>query len=370
MVNGLFLTVLLGVVYCSLIITFAPSLIGFFRLGTDVNSFDATANGIIYLRIICMSMTFAFLNMSFTAIYNGLGKSKLPFIYNSVGLTLNIILDPLLIYGVWRFPRLEVVGAGIATVIAQTTVLVLFILSIKRNFTFFEGIRCFFKIGKEYCQKIIKIGLPPATQSVMFALIAIVVTRIISRWGPIPIAVQKVGSQIEAISWMTASGFSTALSAFVGQNHGASLTKRVWKGYKTAISIMGVVGILASLLLILFPEVLFRIFIREEEALSHGIVYLTILGYSQLFMCLEITTAGAFNGLGKSLPPSIVGIVFNLLRIPSAIVLSAMIGLDGIWWSISGSSIFKGVVLTAWFVYYYKRYYKKAVAYESFKDLH
>ena len=353
--NGLFLTVLIGIIYCTIIVIFAPKLIGFFNLGSDVNSFDSTAAGITYIKIVCMSMTFAFMNVSFTAIYNGLGKSKLPFLYNAIGLVLNIILDPLLIYGIWIFPRLEVAGAGIATVIAQTTVLILFIFSLKRNFTYFDDIKNFLLIRKKYYLKIIKIGLPPATQSIMFALIAIIITRIISRWGPIPIAVQKVGSQIEAISWMTASGFSTALSAFVGQNHGAGIKKRVWKGYLTAISIMGTVGVFTSLLLILFPEPLFRLFIREEEALRHGVIYLTILGYSQLFMCLEITTAGAFNGLGKSLPPSIVGIVFNLLRIPSAIFLSAMIGLDGIWWSISGSSIFKGIVLTCWFVYYCRK---------------
>jgi putative MATE family efflux protein len=358
-INGLFLTILIGLVYSTSIIYLAPTLIGLFNLTPDATLYDTSANGVIYIRIVCMSMPFAFMNVSFTSIYNGLGKSNLPFVYNSAGLFLNIILDPLLIYGLWIFPRLEVAGAGIATVISQSTVFVLFVISLNKNFNFLDQMKNIYVIKKEYFSKIIKIGLPPATQSVMFALIAIIITRFISRWGSIPIAVQKVGSQIEAISWMTASGFSTALSAFVGQNHGACIKKRVWKGYLIAISMMGTVGIFTSLLLILFPEQLFRIFIREEEAIRQGVIYLTILGYSQLFMCLEITTAGAFNGLGKSMPPSIVGIVFNFLRIPSAILLSSMIGLKGIWWSISGSSILKGIVLVVWFVYYYKKSYEK-----------
>ncbi len=126
-----------------------------------------------------------------------------------------------------------------------------------------------------------------------------IIARIIANWGPIPIAVQKVGSQIEAISWMTASGFSTALSTFTGQNYGADNWKRIWKGYLAAMSIMGTIGMLTTALLILGASPLFKLFIPEEEALSYGVTYLRILGLSQFFMCIEITTAGAFNGLGK-----------------------------------------------------------------------
>lgn len=356
-VNGLLLAGILAFLYSIITFSFAPYLINFFKLGTDVNSFNPTSNAISYLRIISCGMIFTFLNPSYTAIYNGLGNSKLPFYFNSVGLLLNVVLDPLLIFGVWIFPELGTQGAAIATVIAQLTVSLIFIFNIKNNFEFFKNMKSIFLISKEHLIKIIKIGLPPATQSAMFALIAIVIARIIVKWGAIPIAVQRVGTQIESLSWMTASGFSTALSAFVGQNHGAGKNLRIWKGYLTAVSIMSGIGIMVSLLLILFPATLFKIFVREPDAIKEGIIYLTILGYSQLFMCLEITTAGAFNGLGKSLPPSIVGISFNLLRIPSAILLSSLIGLNGIWWSISGSSIIKGTVLVLWFVYYYRKIY-------------
>ena len=82
-----------------------------------------------------------------------------------------------------------------------------------------------------------------------------------------------------------------------------------------------------------------------------GVQYLKILSLSQLFMCVEITTAGAFSGLGRTLPPSLVGILFTSIRIPAAMVLTKTpLGLDGIWWSITVSSIFKGSILFAWFL--------------------
>jgi Na+-driven multidrug efflux pump len=73
-------------------------------------------------------------------------------------------------------------------------------------------------------------------------------------------------------------------------------------------------------------------------------------------MCIEITTAGAFNGLGKTIPPSIVGIVFNALRIPGALILSSTaLGLNGVWWAISITSIFKGSILVLWYIYTLKK---------------
>ncbi len=356
--NGILLAAGLSLVYSIIILFLAPQLINFFQLGDNVNSYNPTINAISYLRVVSTGMIFTFLNPTYSAIFNGMGNSKLPFYFNTIGLLLNVVLDPLLIFGVWIFPEMGVKGAGIATVISQFVVSGLFLVTINKSFAILQNNKDIFKISKEHLRKIVKIGLPPSMQSGLFALIAIIIARIIVRWGPIPIAVQRIGSQIESLSWMTASGFSTALSAFIGQNYGACQYNRILKGYQTAIYIMGSIGVLVSIVLIFFPEPLYKIFVREEETIKEGVIYLVILGYSQLFMCLEITTAGAFNGLGKSVPPSLVGIVFNALRIPSALILSYYIGLKGIWWSISGSSILKGTLLVVWFLIYLKKTYK------------
>ena len=88
-----------------------------------------------------------------------------------------------------------------------------------------------------------------------------------------------------------------------------------------------------------------------------GVDYLRILGVSQLFMCLEITSAGAFQGLGKPMLPTFAGVIGNAARIPMAIALSATaLGLNGIWWSISISSIAKGVVVPVCFIMTLRKY--------------
>ncbi|MDF2519867.1 MAG: efflux family protein, partial [Clostridia bacterium] len=126
--------------------------------------------------------------------------------------------------------------------------------------------------------------------------------------------------------------------------------------YFTAIGAISIIGLITTSLLVFLPGPIFSIFIREPEVVKDGIIYLRILGLSQLFMCIEIATAGAFNGLGKTIPPSIVGITMNTLRIPGALLLSMSLGLTGVWWSISISSIFKGLILTSWFIIYLSRH--------------
>lgn len=341
----------IAVIYGLVMVLFRKQLIGFFNL----KDMDIAGMSVSYLLIIGAGMIFFFLPPVFTGIFNGYGDSKTPFIINCIGLGTNIVLDPLLIFGKGPFPRLGVEGAAIATVFAQFMVTAIFIYVIIKRTEFFKGLNLLEKLDLGHIRRIVKLGLPAALQSGAFTVIAMIIAKILVRWGDTPIGVQSVGSQIESISWMTAGGFQTALSAFVGQNYGAGKWDRIYKGYFTALGIISAIGVMTSCLLIFLPGPIFSIFIHEEEVIKEGIIYLRILGFSQFFMCIEIATAGAFNGIGKTVPPSVVGVVMNALRIPGALLLSIPLGLNGVWWSISISSILKGIILTGWFILYLRR---------------
>ena len=340
------MNIILAIIYGATMIIFRKELIGFFNIKGD----DIVSMAISFLSIVSSGMIFFFLPPVLTAIFNGHGDSRTPFIINVVGLIINIILDPFLILGIGPFPRLGVPGAAVSTIFAQFVVTIIYIIVIRKKTDYFEGLNFLQKPDWIHIRKMVKLGMPVAMQSAVFTFIAMIIARILARWGSTPVAVQSVGGQIESISWMTAGGFQTALSAFVGQNFGAKKWDRIYKGYFTALGIIAVIGTITSCLLIFFPGPIFSVFIREPNVIKYGITYLRILGISQFFMCIEITTAGAFNGLGMTVPPSIVGIVLNAMRIPGALLLSAYIGLNGVWWSISISSILKGVILTGWFI--------------------
>ena len=216
-------------------------------------------------------------------------------------------------------------------------------------------------LDRDSAKEIIKWGTPSAAQNCLFSFFAMLIGRIIAAWGATPIAVQKVGSQIESISWMTADGFSAALTAFVGQNYGAGQYERVKEGYKKTLMLSSILGIFATVLLIFGGEWLFSLFINEPEVIKQGADYLRILGYSQVFMCLEITTTGAFFGVGKTMMPSLISTIFTGLRVPAALILASTLalGVDGVWWSISLSSVVKGILLVISFYFMVLKPFKK-----------
>jgi len=351
--TGIHITVAISILYSIVILLLRVPLIEFFNTGND----SVNQMSIQYLVVVAIGMIFPFCNQVFTGIFNGRGDSKTPFKINAIGLVINMILDPLLINGYGPFPEMSVIGAAIATVFAQAVVFAVFFYTIKFKHSLFKHFSLLIKPNKSEIIAIIKMGLPPAIQSGLFTLISIVIARIIANYGPLPIAVQKVGSQIESITWMTATGFAVALGAFVGQNYGAKQYQRVLEGYRTAMRVAFGLGIFNTLLLFFGAKWLFMIFIREPDAIALGVDYLRILGLSQLFMCIEITSSGAFNGIGKTEPAAITSILFNVLRIPMALYFSQMtiLGLNGIWWSITISSVFKGVIVYIWFGLIIKR---------------
>ena len=345
----------MGIVFALLFgvasILFADQMIGFFQLNSEKVISDAK----YYLMITCGLVIFSFVNQIMTGILTAMGNSKASFVATAIGLVLNIVLDPLFIFGWGVIPAMGVAGAAIATVLAQVIVMLVFFYVMKQDIMLFPDVHILGKPQRAYLLDIFRIGLPTALQSMLFSGISMVIARLIAGWGDGAVAVQKVGSQIESISWMSAEGYAAALNSFVAQNYGAGNPERVKHGYRISMKVMLLWGVFCSLVLILCPQWIFQIFLHEEEILPLGVDYLRILGYSQLFMCMEITTAGAFNGLGKTFPPSIVGITLTSARIPLAMVLSSMMGLNGIWWAITISSICKGLVLFGWFLYDLKK---------------
>ena len=327
-------------------VVFADEMIGFFQL----NSAQVIQDAKLYLMITCGLVIFSFMNQIFTGILTAMGNSRTSFIATGIGLVLNIVLDPLFIFGFGAIPPMGVAGAAIATVLAQLVVMLLFLYTILRDTVLFCDVHILHSYSSQHTREIFRIGLPSAVQSMLFSGISMVIARLIAGWGDAAVAVQKVGSQIESISWMTAEGYAAALNSFVAQNHGAKNTDRIREGYRLSMIVMMSWGVFCSLVLIVFPQLIFQVFIQEAEVLPMGVDYLRILGVSQLFMCMEITTAGAFSGLGKTLPPSTVSITLTGARIPMAILLGRWLGLNGVWWAITISSIGKGIVLLGWFL--------------------
>ncbi len=355
--SAIHLNLFLAVFYGLGLLIFRKNLIAFFNLG-DASVVEMAVG---YLTIVASGIVFMFINPVLTSIFNGAGDSKTPFKINLVGLATNMILDPILIRGLGPIPEFGVYGAAFATIISQFLVTIIFIYMMAKSKDEFFRINIFKKVDLPRIKSIFRLGFPVGIQNGLFSIIAMIIARIISVYGPEAIAAQKLGSQIESISWMTANGYSTAIGAFVAQNYGAKKYQRIMKGYVSGVRLMSLIGIGATILLYFFAEPLFKVFMDDPVTLKIGTSYLMIIAVSQWFQTLEISNQGAFNGLGKTIYPSVVGVTFNILRIPMAYFFSRNLGLglDGVWWAIAVSSMFKGLVLFGFFYFIVIKKYRK-----------
>lgn len=347
----------MGLTFALISLIFVHQMVGFFNL-TDPEAYYAAVS---YTRIACGLIVFSFLTVTLTGLYTAQGDSQTPFWANLIGLATNMILDPILILGPGPFPKLGVIGAAIATVTAQFIVMSIMVLGVVRQKkgNVLKGIRLAAAIPGSYLKGICQIGIPSGIQDMTYCFISMILTRMVSGFGAEAIATQRVGGQIESISWHTADGFAAALNAFTAQNYGAGKMDRVKKGYRASLLTVGVWGLLVTAIFVFAPNTIARIFFHEPKAIAIAVSYLIIIGLSEAFLCVEITTIGAISGLGKTHLCSIISILFTSMRIPLAIVLgNTSLGLDGIWWALSSTTMIKGIIFTATFFWITRR--KKA----------
>ena len=331
----------IGCLSAFVLLFFPEQLVGFFEL--EAPEVVRMAQG--YLTVIAWGLPFSLTNILFTSAFNAHGLTRTSFRINATGTLLNLLLDPILIFGL----DMGVEGAAMATVFAHILVFAGFLVRILRYRDlpiFIPGIS-FRKLGD-----ILRIGGPIGVQRVIFMSVSVLLAKIIILWGTTGIAVQKIGLQLEAITYMALWGITSALQIMIGQQFGSKDFRKLRETYYAGIKLAFVISLVSSSLFVFFPEYLFRIFVDEPETLALGRNYLMILGVSQLFMSVEYTSAGAFNALGKSYMNASVSVVFTLARIPLALFLSQYLGwgLNGVWWSITFSSMVKGSLLSGLFL--------------------
>lgn len=338
--SGLIVNGIIAVIYAFILICAGKYFINFLNLNNNI----VERQSYYYLAIHGPILFFGFYNMLYSKIVGSFGNNKVALKISAIGIIANIILDPIFIYVF----DLGVIGAAIATLLSN---IIMFIIYQNKSMLFLrydKKIPIDFNKIKEICI----LGIPMSFQRVLFTLINILLARIIGSFGADAIAAQKIGLQIESITYMVIGGLHGAIASFIGQNYGAKKFDRVFKGYETAIKIGIIYSIFMAIIFMFFNIPIIRLFVRENETIKIASNYLKIVAFSQIFSTIETVSNGTFTGLGLPKIPSIISIVFTALRVPMALVLIKYYGVNGVWISISISSILKG--LTAYLMYILK----------------
>lgn len=342
--TSIVLAMILGTLFGLVLIVFRGPLVGFFNM-QDATVARDTRN---YLFIVSLAMPATFVTSAIVGIFNGTGNTRMPFIVNAIGLVTNMILDPLMIFTF----GLGITGAAIATICAQFLAFLLMVLAVKKSKSRpFEKIRFFKRPDGTFTSQILKWTIPISLQSLFFTVMSMIANRFVNAFGTSAVAVGRVGSQIESLSWLIGGGFGSAVTAFMGQNYGAGKWTRIRKGFRISCIAMAVYGTLITCLIYFGAAFLFSIFLSDPDIVSMGVVYLHILAICQIPQCLEAVAESAFKGTGRTMPPSVVSISSNILRVILAFALSkTALGLSGIWIAITLTASMRGLVTFIWYL--------------------
>ena len=336
---GMILSAVIGLGYAVILIGLGQSFINFLQLNNDQVASDAY----LYLVWSAPMLFFAFFNNLFSRIFASLGNTKSALKISAVGIVVNMILDPILIYIV----KWGVVGAAVGTLIANIIMFIMY-LGVGRGVLAFRFKK---KVDLIKMKEIAQLGAPIAVQRVLFTFINIMLAKMIATFGSDAVAAQKIGLQIESVTYMVTGGLNGAVASFIGQNYGAKKYDRLQKGYRTALSIGIIYAALSTLIFWSFPEQLAELFVKEEATIAIVAGYLHIIAYSQIFNAMEMVSNGFLTGIGRPKIPSYVSVIFTALRLPLAYVCIHYLGVEGIWWSITLSTILKGSVLVGIYLF-------------------
>lgn len=202
-------------------------------------------------------------------------------------------------------------------------------------------------------KQILKWSIPVALENLLFSFLSILINRMVAGFGVYAMAAMRVGSQIESLTWLIAGGYATALTTFVGQNYGAGKPKRIKQGMKISFKAMTLWGVFVTVLMLVFGRFFMTVFLHEKEAIEMGTMYMMFLAVCQISGSLENLSSSFLRGVGRTLPPSVVSISCNTIRVPIAYFLSVTpLGLSGLWGGFIFGAVLRGVVLIV--VYFIK----------------
>ena len=313
---------------------------------------EIMADAVAYMRIMCVGIVFVSLYNYASSMLRALGDSKTPLYFLIFSCVLNTGLDILFVYVF----HMSVVGAGVATAIAQlVSGISCLIYAVKRN-EYFKFSREDIKYDRDISLRVIRLGVPLSLQFSLIAISCMALQRVVNSFGKVAVAAFTATSRIEQIIHQPYQTLGAALSTFTGQNYGARKNDRITAGYKKSLMLMAIFS--ASMLPIMqfFGEAIIRIFVEDEAVIEMGAVALRITSFFYVMLGIIYVVRGVLNGLGDSFFALLNGIVEVIGRfiVPVLLTQIAAIGLWGIWWSVGIVWSMSG--LTAWMRYlWYKK---------------
>ncbi len=304
---------------------------------------------VLYLRIYFLGSPSVFCSFMFGFIMRAYGDTVTPMIVEGIAVILNIILDPILIFGMFGFPRMGVVGAGLATVLTQSLAASIALYLLFKGKVGIKLKLSHLKPDKEKIKKILRIGVPASIGESSTAFGFFILMYVLARLpdSTVVLAAYGVGDRIISLVFISINGLGAGISTILGQSLGAGNIERAGEAAKKGMIVMFSILVACAVFLVLFRAEAIGFFINDSEVVNEGANFIKCIIIGIPFFGLFAGITASFRGSGHNVPTMILDLLRLWgLRIPLAYLLGLYLGMNstGVWIGMALSNIVGAIV--------------------------
>ncbi len=346
-----FISAFFGLLLILIVTLFSESILPV--LGATPDIMDYTRQ---YLVITSYGAPFIIFALVTVSLMRGSGDAVKPMIIMVSSTALNIVLDPLLIFGIGPFPELGVAGAALGTVIAQVLGALLGLYYLLAGKTAYHIKLAHLRPDFSILKNIYRVGAPTVVTQLMESVVFLLFNKVLSSFGSLIIAAVGIVMRISDFAFMPVMGVSNGLLPIVGYNFGAGNYKRLWHAVKLAsVGIMVILAVLTILMVIFTPQIV-DVFSNDPTLTAEAIPALRIMLSTMLFIGPTIMFVTAFQGLSQGVKALFLSLLRQfLIFIPILFLFRHLFGLMGVWVSMPVSDILSFILV---YVFIYREYRK------------
>ncbi|MCD2491125.1 MATE family efflux transporter [Lacrimispora sp. NSJ-141] len=315
--------------------------------------------GTDYLTICTMVSIGLFMQMTLERILQSTGKTIYTMITQGTGAIINIIFDPIMIFGLFGFPRMEVAGAAAATVLGQCVAAVMaLIFNLKKNDELHFRFRKFRPSGY-IIRQIYKVGIPSIIMQAVVSLMTLLMNGILLMFSSTAVSVFGVYFKLQSFVFMPVFGLNNGMIPIVAYNFGARKKKRIIDTIK--LSVVIAVGIMAVGFAVfqIFPEALIRMFNNSPDMISMGVPALRRISLCFVFAGAAIVISSVFQALGNGFYSLLISLIRQIFVIvPVAYLFAVSIGLDAVWFAFPIAEIVSAALCVVLLIRTYRKQLK------------
>lgn len=349
--NGIYLCMFSFIGFAIVTGLFSPL---FFRVQTD--DAEIYSYGVSYVRIVGIMSFGMFMQFVSEKLLQSTGKTIYSMVTQIFGAVINIILDPIMIFGLFGFPRMEVAGAALATVTGQIIAAAAgFILNFKVNPELKISLRKY-RLSGEMVKGIYSVGFPSIIMASVGSVMTFGMNKILMGFTSTATAVFGVYFKLQSFVFMPVFGLNNGMVPIVAYNYGARKPERIMKTIRLSIIYAVSIMLAGFAIFQLIPETLLGIFNASVSMMEIGTVALRKISFSFILAGISVVSSSVFQALGHGFLSLAVSVLRQLVvLLPAAFILSRVVGLTAIWWSFPIAEVFAAIICSLFMRYVYRK---------------